>query len=155
MLGFGSVWSHNLRRPSAPQEANTFSEVGCHWTWLQFLTWAGMVNINFPFSVDPTCRCPLMRPATNNGFLYAHSTDTTSEFPGITQLFPFPMFQNEISPLPQPIRRNWSLSSNHDTSKMASLIADMLLFIQMLLLFSEILLQWPWSESLLFQPLQS
>lgn len=110
MLGLGKVWSHNLSSPSPPHEAKTFSEVGCHWTWLQFFMCAGKVNRSFPFYVVPTWTTPFKRPAMNNGFLYAHSTETTYDLPGIAQVFAAPICQKDISPLPEPKSKNLSFS---------------------------------------------
>lgn len=50
-----------------------------------------------------------MHPATNNGELYEHSTECTYAFNGMTQAFPFPIYQNETYELPDPISKNLSL----------------------------------------------
>jgi hypothetical protein len=61
-----------------------------------------------------------MHPATNNGELYEHSTECTYAFNGMTQAFPFPIYQNETYELPDPMSKNLSLCSNQDISNTAS-----------------------------------
>lgn len=120
MLGLGNVWSQSFINPSPPTEANTFYDEGCHWTWLQFFTWAGKVNRIFPVYVFPIWTEPSMQPDTNNGELYEHSTEWTSALRGMTQALPLPISQKDTYAFPEPMSKNLSFSSNHDTSKIAS-----------------------------------
>ncbi len=120
MFGLGNVWSHSFSSPSAPTEANTFYDDGCHWTWLQFFICAGKVKIIFAFSVLPMCTVPSIHPATNRGELYEHSTEWTSALSGIVQTLFFPIYQKDTSEFPDPMSKNLSLSSNQEISKIAS-----------------------------------
>ena len=70
-----------------------------------------------------------MQPATNNGELYEHSTEWTSALRGMIQALPLPIYQKETYAFPEPMSKNLSLSSNHDTSKMASFDCNEIYFL--------------------------
>ena len=122
ILGLGKVWSHIFRSPSCPQEANTFSDVGCHLTSLQFFMWPGIVNSIFPLSQFPTWMAPPWQPVINKGFFIAHYTALTSPWTLATHALPFPISQKLTSPFPHPINKNLSFNSNQEILKTASYI---------------------------------
>ena len=64
----------------------------------------------------------------NKGFLKAHSIEWISPFKLAPQLMPLPIYQNNASPLPEPIKINLSFNSNQDKSNTASYVINYFTF---------------------------